>query len=268
MSQSIITLTSDFGLQDHYVSAMKAVMLGIAPEARLLDVSHEIPAHDIMAGAWVTKNSSFLYPPNTVHLVVVDPGVGTSRNAVALRIDDQYYVGPDNGIFSLLTGDDNYEAVNLTNPDYWRSDRSTTFHGRDIFAPVAAHLSRGVELYDLGKPIEQLVTYRWAMPISDKDGLQGWVIHIDRFGNLVTNLSRELIEETVGDNDYKIYIGNTILEEIVETFGSVEEGDPAAIIGSSGMLEITINKGSAASLLGVQKGAQISIVVQKDEDDT
>jgi len=262
MSQ-IITLTTDFGLQDHYVSAMKAVMLGIAPDVRFVDVSHEIPAQDIMAGAWVVKNTAFLYPPGTVHLVVVDPGVGTSRHPIALKIKDQYFVGPDNGIFSLLFKEYEYEAYKLNNSNYWAQGLSNTFHGRDVFAPVSAHLSTGVSLDEVGEPIDDLVTYHWAVPIADKDGLQGWVVHIDRFGNLITNISDELIEDHLKRKSVKIYVGNTMLDKVVSTFGDVEEGEPAAFIGSSGMLEIGINKGNAARMLSVDKGAQISIVLQK-----
>lgn len=259
----IITLTTDFGLQDHYVSAMKAVMLGIAPTARFVDISHEIPAHDIMAGAWVLYNSAMLYPPGTVHLVVVDPGVGTERSPVAVQIEDQFFVGPDNGIFSLLAKDHDCRVVKLTNKTFWHRLSSSTFHGREIFAPVAAHLSRGVQLDKLGDKVDDLVTYRWAMPISDKDGLQGWIIHIDRFGNLVSNISAEMIREVIDDKSVKIYVGNTILDEIEDTFGSVEEGEPVAYIGSSNMLEIAINQGDAATMLSVQKGASISLVLQK-----
>ncbi|HKK25782.1 MAG TPA: SAM-dependent chlorinase/fluorinase [Gracilimonas sp.] len=262
MSQ-IITLTTDFGLQDHYVSAMKAVMLGIAPDVRFVDVSHEIPAQDIMAGAWVVKNTAFLYPPGTVHLVVVDPGVGTSRHPIALKIRDQYFVGPDNGIFSLLFKEYEYEAYKLNNSTYWAQGLSNTFHGRDVFAPVSAHLSTGVSLDEVGEPIDDLVTYHWAVPIADKDGLQGWVVHIDRFGNLITNISDKLIEDHLKRKTVKIYVGNTMLNKVVSTFGDVEEGEPAAFIGSSGMLEIGINKGNAARMLSVDKGAQISIVLQK-----
>lgn len=262
MSQ-IITLTSDFGLQDQYVSSMKAVILGLAPDVRLIDISHDIPAQDIMAGAWVIRNSSFLFPKNTVHLVVVDPGVGTDRHPIVLKVNDQYFVGPDNGIFSLFYSEFKYEAIKLTNNKYWREERSRTFHGRDIFAPVAAHLINGVSLKELGDPIKDLVSYHWAVPIGDKDGLQGWIGHIDRFGNLITNISEALIEEKVGRRKVRIYIGNTMIDHLVNTFGDVEEGDPAAFIGSSGMLEIGINKGNAAKLLSVDKGAQVSLVLQK-----
>jgi S-adenosyl-L-methionine hydrolase (adenosine-forming) len=262
-SQPIITLTTDFGLQDHYVSAMKAVILGIKPDVRFIDISHEIPPQDVMAGAWVVRNAAMLFPRGTVHLVVVDPGVGTERKPVAIRIKDQFFVGPDNGIFSLIGEDFDYEAVILNNDHFWRKERSNTFHGRDIFAPVSAHLADGIKLHQLGIPLEKLVTYRWAMPISDKDGIQGWIVHIDRFGNLVSNIPSELIEECIQTSRFRIYVGNTILHELVTTFGSVPDGEPAAYIGSSGKLEIAINKGNAKEMLGVEKGAQISIIIQK-----
>lgn len=259
----VITLTSDFGLQDHYVSAMKAVILGLAPDVRLVDISHDIPAQDIMAGAWVIRNAAFMFPKNTVHLVVVDPGVGTERHPIVLKIKDQYFVGPDNGIFSLFYSEFDYKAIKLNKPKYWRKERSRTFHGRDIFAPVAAHLINGKPMKELGDPIKDLVTYHWAVPIGDKDGLQGWVVHIDRFGNLITNISEELVEDHVGRRKVKIYVGNTVIDHMVNTFGDVEDGDPVAFIGSSGMLEIGINKGNAAELLSVDKGAQVSLVLQK-----
>lgn len=259
----IITLTTDFGTQDHYVSVMKAVMLDIIPDVRFIDISHEIPPQDVMAGAWVVRNSAPYFPPGTVHLVVVDPGVGTDRTPVAIKIKDQFFVGPDNGIFSLIGEEFGYEAVKLEKEKFWREDYSNTFHGRDIFAPVSAHLANGVSLSELGNPLEKLVTYRWAIPISDKDGIQGWIVHIDRFGNLVSNIPSTLIKETIGDSRLKIYVGNTILDEIVSTFAAVPDGEPAAYIGSSDKLEIAINKGNAKQMLGVEKGAQVSIVVQK-----
>lgn len=261
--RNVITLTTDFGLRDYYVSAMKAVMLGIAPEVRLIDVSHDIPSQDIMAGSWVLKNSAMLFPSKTVHAVVIDPGVGTDRHPIALQVEDQYFVGPDNGIFSLLTSDSDYTAVRLTKQQYLRESPSNTFHGRDIFAPAAAHLSRGVPLEELGEPLDELVSYRWMQPIADKDGVQGTVIHIDKFGNLVTNIPQALIREVIEGKEVKIYIGNVILNDISNTFGAVAEGEPVAYIGSAGMLEVGINKGDAEEMLGVQKGAQISLVLQK-----
>ncbi|WP_340103352.1 SAM hydrolase/SAM-dependent halogenase family protein [Rhodohalobacter sp. 8-1] len=260
---SLITLTTDFGVKDHYVGVLKAVLLSIAPDTRLVDISHQIPPQDIMAGAWVVRNSAMLFPPGSVHLVVVDPGVGTQRKPIAIKIEDQYFVGPDNGTFSLIADQYDYKGIELTNSKFWRPNPSQTFHGRDIFAPVAAHLANGVDFSELGQPIEKLETYRWAVPISDKDGVQGWIVHIDHFGNLISNIPESMIREAGAGSDLKIYVGNTIFDTIVNTFGDVPDGEPAAYIGSSGVLEIAINKGDAREMLGVEKGAQISIVVQK-----
>ncbi|MGF1670516.1 MAG: S-adenosyl-l-methionine hydroxide adenosyltransferase family protein [Balneolaceae bacterium] len=259
----ILTLTTDFGLKDHYVAAMKAVIIGISPNVRLVDISHHIPPQDIMAGAWVVRNATMYFPPKTVHLIVVDPGVGTNRNPVIIEIKDQLFVGPDNGIFSLIADNYEYKATKLSNPDYWLKNKSNTFHGRDVFAPVAAHLTKGVPVHEFGEQLDEIVTYRWAIPIADKDGIQGWVVHIDRFGNLITNIPESMLKNIIGNRSYKIYVGNMILNNILSTFGSVPDGEPVAYIGSSDVLEIGINKGNAKKMLGVEKGAQISIVLQK-----
>lgn len=256
----IITLTTDYGQKDYYVSALKAVILGINRHVRLVDVTHQIDPQDIMSAAWVTLNSAFLYPPGTIHVVVVDPGVGTNRRPVALRIKDQVFVGPDNGLFSLVAEGDDYEVYELTNPDFWANTISKTFHGRDVFAPVAAHLSKGVLLEQIGTRITDPVIYKWALPVHDKEGIQGWVMHIDHFGNLVTNVTAEMLSHLTPTDPVKIYIGNTILKKIVSTFGDVEPGEPAAMIGSSGNLEIVVNSGNAEVLLSAHKGAPVTIV--------
>lgn len=259
----IVTLTSDFGTRDHYVGVMKAVMLGIVPNIRLIDISHDITAQDIMAAAWVTKNAAFMFPKGTVHLCVVDPGVGTNRRPIALALNGHYFVGPDNGLFSLVAEQMPYEAYELTNTSFWRDVRSNTFHGRDIFAPVAAHLARGVPIGELGVSVESLTYFRWAMPVADRDGIQGWIVHIDGFGNLITNITRELLKETAGESALKIYVGSTVLREVSQTFSSVADGEPVAYIGSSGYLEVGINKGNAAQLLSVPKGAPVSIILTR-----
>lgn len=256
----IVTLTSDFGTRDHYVGVMKAVMLGIVPNVRLIDVSHDIRPQDIMAAAWVTKNAAFMFPKGTVHLCVVDPGTGTHRRPIALKMNGHFFVGPDNGLFSLVAEQIPYEAFELTNTSFWRDIRSNTFHGRDIFAPVAAHLARGVAIEELGTPLEALTYFRWASPVADRDGIQGWVVHIDGFGNLITNISRELLKEVAGDSPLKIYIGSTILRGISATYSSVSDGEPLAYIGSSGFLEVGVNKGNGEQLLSIPKGAPVSII--------
>lgn len=259
----IITLTTDYGLRDHYVSALKAMILSINRDVRLVDVSHTIDPQDIMAAAWISRNSAFLYPSGTIHVVIVDPGVGTSRKPIALRIRDQLFVGPDNGLFSLISDGEECEIYELSNTNYWGNQRSNTFHGRDIFAPVAAHLSRGVLLDELGTKVDHLVQYKWALPVHDNEGIQGWVMHIDHFGNLITNITAEMMSHLTDDAPLKIYIGNTILKKIVRTFSDVDPGEPTALIGSSGHLEVVVNSGNAAEMLSANKGTPISILFGK-----
>lgn len=258
-STPIITITSDFGYQDHYVSAMKAVMLGINRDINLVDVSHSIPAGDIMAGAWIISNSAFLYPPGTVHLAVVDPGVGSSRKGIVVQVDDQIFVGPDNGLFSFTFEGRSVVGYYIENPDYTRQHISNTFHGRDIFSPVAAHAASGIKPHQFGPEAGKLETYKMPMPICDEEGIEGWVIHIDAYGNLITNISEQQVND-LSDKSFKIYVGSVILDEIVNTFSDVADGEPAAMIGSSGMLEIAMNKQNAQSMLSVQKGDAVSIV--------
>jgi len=261
-SEPIITLTTDFGYQDHYVSAMKAVILNIQPSIRFVDVSHDIPAQDIMAGAWILKNSAFLYPKGTIHLAVIDPGVGTARKPIILQLNDHFFVGPDNGLFSLLCESGEVEAYEITNSEFMRKTVSVTFHGRDIFAPAAAHLAKGASLDEFGPRLDDINRYRWATPISDKEGIQGWVVHIDTFGNLITNIPKDMLTQNTS-HELRIYAGTSILHSIVTTYASVAEGEAAAYIGSSDMLEISVNKGNAGELLNIRKGAPVSVVFQK-----
>ena len=260
--QSIITLTTDFGTRDAYVGAMKGVILGINPDARLIDVSHGIAPQDIMEAAFVLREAAFHFPPGTIHLVVVDPGVGTERRPVALRSGEFLFVGPDNGLFTLLLdGREVDGCVRLDRHSYWRCPSpSTTFHGRDIFAPVAAHLSAGTPLNDLGSAITSLIPMYWALPISDDQGVQGWVVHVDRFGNCITNVSRKALEERRAGRTAKCFVGNAILEGIHPTFDSVAPGDPLMLYNSSDLLEIAVNAGNAAELLGIRKGASVNIL--------
>lgn len=259
----IITLTTDFGWKDYYVSAMKAVILDICPYVRLVDVSHDIDPQDIMAGAWVLRNVAMLYPPGTVHVAVVDPGVGGDRKPVLVEIKGRFFVGPDNGLFSLVAEDESYSIVELTNTRYWRHPVSRTFHGRDVFAPVAAHVCMGVSMTSFGSVCESLTRYRWASPIADDEGIQGWIMHIDRYGNLISNIPADMLAHYREQTSFKIYVGNTVLKEISGHFSEVPDGEPVALAGSSGMLEIAINKGNAEKMLGIEKGAPVSLVVQK-----
>ena len=288
----MITLTTDFGTSDGYVAAMKGAMLSIHPDARFVDVTHAVSPQDVMEAAFVLNSAAPYFPDGSVHLVVVDPGVGTDRRAVAVRSNGHWYVGPDNGVFPLIIGTETPEAaVELDDPSAWRTDEpSTTFHGRDIFAPAAAHLARGADLADIGTPIDSLQPLRWALPISDEYTVQGWVVHVDRFGNCITNIRRETIARAL-DPDRRVpvpsedaaprnedepvldelpalkgYAGSSVLKGLRSTYGEVAEGEPLMLFGSTGFLEISVNGGDAAELLDIRKGDTVKLVFQRSED--
>ena len=270
---SIVTITTDFGTQDGYVSAMKGTMLSIAPDARLVDVSHEIAPQDVMESAFVLQTAQPYFPSGTVHLVVVDPGVGTERRAVALRHDGHWYVGPDNGVFPLVLDDETPEAmVELDNPEAWRTDApSTTFHGRDIFSPAAAHLAAGRSLEAIGSPIETLEPLRWAQPTAEAGTVQGWIVHVDHFGNCITNIRRSTLRDALDLEarpspetlpPLKAYAGTTVLEALSSTYGDVAEEDPVMLFGSTGYLEVSVNGGNAAERLDIRKGDSIKLAFE------
>lgn len=259
---AIITLTTDFGYQDYYTAAMKAAILRVSPQARMIDISHALPPQDIMAGAWVLKNVAFDFPPGSVHLCVVDPGVGSARRPLVCEIEGHFFVGPDNGLFPLIADGKPVKAREIREESYLNERISNTFHGRDIFAPVAAHLSIGTPPQAFGPTIEDAVYFRWAQPIADSEGIQGWVSHIDTYGNLITNIPEGLLPQN-GQTGLKIYAGSTILKSVERCYSSVSEGEPLALIGSSGMLEISVRDGNAAELLSARKGTSVSVVFQK-----
>jgi S-adenosylmethionine hydrolase len=269
----VITVTTDFGTEDGYVPAMKGTMLDICPEARFVDITHEISPQDVMEAAFVLRTAYPYFPDDAVHLVVVDPGVGTDRRAVALRANDQWFVGPDNGVFPLVLNQAPFEAaVELNDPAFWRSDvPSTTFHGRDIFAPAAAHLAAGRSVNEIGTPLDTLEPLRWAAPSADAQTVQGWVMHIDHFGNCITNIRRPALAKAAGLNaaapleaipPLKVYTGNTVLHELQPTYGAVPEGDPLLLFGSTDHLEVAANGGNAAELLDIRKGDSVRLLFE------
>lgn len=258
----IVTLTSDFGTRDSYVAAMKGVILSINPDLLIVDISHDIDPQDVMEAAFVMGGAIPYFPPGTVHVVVVDPGVGTNRRAVAVQCQGSFFVAPDNGILPLLLHDQNPQlTVHLDKSEYWRTKYpSRTFHGRDIFSSVAAHLASATELSQMGSPIGQLEPLSWALPITDSSGVQGWVTHVDRYGNCITNVSRTVLESVRQKRAIKLYIGNSIASNLVATYGNVAEGEAALLINSSELLEVAVNGGNAAELFDVKKGDPINIV--------
>ena len=241
----IVTLTSDFGTADGYAGAMKGVILDRCPGARLVDLSHEVAPGDVAGASHLLGRATPFFPAGTVHLAVVDPGVGTSRRGLALQVGEQLYVGPDNGIFSDVLGlGGEVQACALENPDLWLPSPSPVFHGRDVFAPIAAHLARGGALSAVGSRVraESLVQLHRPAPRRTADGLQGQVVHVDRFGNLVTNLRHPSGVEAVVE-----VAGHAL--RLARTYGDVAAGELVAVVGSSGFVEIARNGGSAAAHL-------------------
>jgi S-adenosylmethionine hydrolase len=258
MSRPIVTLLTDFGQADSYVGTMKGVMLGICPEATLVDLSHQVHAQAVQQAAYLLSTAAPYFPPGTVHLVVVDPGVGGDRRAVVVQAERAVYVAPDNGVLGMaLAGDPGRVAIHLSDPHYRLPAVSATFHGRDIFAPAAAYLARGTDPHQLGPPINisDLVTLPRLQPTVQPDGTYvGQVLHVDRFGNLVTNHHAPAVKGQVF-----VSIGGERIAGLNRTFSGVAPGELVAYVGSSGYLEIAVRNGNAAARLGLDVGAPVRI---------
>jgi len=218
----------------------------------------------------VLSRNAPLFPPDTIHLVVVDPANADKRCPVALKCNNQFYVGPDNGLFSLALSDAEPDVlIQLSNETFWRENAPGVLsRARDILAPAAAHLANGVALANLGHPVESLHPMYWALPISDQEGIQGWVVHVDRFGNCITNIPRDVFKEIQGDRTFRCYVGNSVLEGNHEEHYSVEPGDPIVMFNSDNILEIVIASGSASSLLDIPKGAPVNILFGDEKSKT
>lgn len=267
---SIITLLTDFGMHDPYVGVMKGVILGINPDVRLVDLTHEIAPQDIRGGAWALASAAPYFPHDTVHLVVVDPGVGSARRAIAAHLGKLYFVGPDNGLVSFiwhyLSDAERAGAVfiELTNPRYRLPDTSMTFHGRDIFAPAAAQLSAGLPIEELGpvigaEPGSANGIILIDMPRVERQGtaLVGTIIAIDHFGNAISTISAADLR-TLGGTP-SVQIGQTRIPTISRTYAAVPDGQPLALTGSSGYLEVAVRNGDAARRLGISLGDSIRV---------
>jgi len=267
---AVITLTTDFGLADAYVAAMKGVILGINPEAKLIDICHSIKPQNVSQAAFVLSTAYQFFPERTIHVVVVDPGVGTERRAIILRTPLADFVAPDNGVLSYVIPQSlarpvsvnrqqielppELKAVALTRPEFWRSPVSATFHGRDIFAPVAARLSLGSPPEDFGEAITSLTILPLTHPYRAQDDvLVGHILHIDNFGNLITNIrSEDLPKQAI-----TVEVGGHSVSGLSRTY---EEGDGLlALIGSSGYLEISLKRGNASTFLDAEVGGEVKI---------
>jgi S-adenosyl-L-methionine hydrolase (adenosine-forming) len=254
---SVITLTTDFGTGDWFVGTMKGVIQGIHPGAMVVDITHDLRAGDIRGGAFALAASCRFFPRGTVHVAVVDPGVGSRREAIAVQTADHCYVGPDNGVLSWALAKAKIKAIHaLENQAYLLQPLSGTFHGRDIFAPVAAHLSRGVSLRKLGPALKDFVQLTWPEPREQPRGIEGEVVYIDRFGNAITNLEAQGLRD-LDRATCEIRAKRRRVCPVKTFYQAVPQGSPVALVGSSGLLEIAVNGGSAEKALGLKIGTRI-----------
>ena len=260
MARPVIALLSDFGLRDHYAGTMKAVALGICPEATLVDITHDVPAHDVLTAALELAASYRYFPPGTVFLTVVDPGVGSARRGIAAETADFRFVAPDNGVLTaVLRETPPRRVVELTERRYARPTVSRTFEGRDRFAPAAAWLAKGIELTALGRPAGDYVKIEIPVPNVSSDEIKGQVLRVDRFGNLVTNIDRKTFEKLAQAGAIQIVAGDRPVARFVNTYTEAAPGEVCALLGSTDQVEIAINAGSAAEGLGLTRGSVVTI---------
>jgi S-adenosylmethionine hydrolase len=260
MARPVIALLSDFGVRDHYAGTMKAVALGICPEATLVDITHDVPAHDVLTAALELSASYRYFPTGTVFLTVVDPGVGSARRGIAAETADFRFVAPDNGVLTaVLRETPPRRVVELTERRYARPTVSRTFEGRDRFAPAAAWLAKGIELTALGRPAGDYVRIEIPVPDVSADQISGQVLRVDRFGNLVTNIDRKVFEKLTQAGAIQIVVGDQPVPRFVSTYAEAAPGEVCALLGSTDQVEIAINAGSAAEGLGLTRGSRVTI---------
>ena len=261
MLYPLITLTTDFGTSDHFIGTMKGVILGIAPKARIVDISHEVGPFEVSEGAFTIAQAYSYFPKKTVHVAVVDPGVGSTRRPILAEMGGQYFVAPDNGVLSMIFSREKAKVRHITNEKYFLHPVSRTFHGRDIFSPVAAHLARGVTPARFGKLIDDYL--RLTLEKPNRTGKRVWtgtILRVDRFGNLVTNFSIDEFPQ-VKTRPFELNVGLDKLTRLALTFTECEPGELFTIAGSSGYLEVATNQGSAAKKLGCGAGSPVELVL-------
>ena len=259
MARPVIALLTDFGTRDHYVGTMKGVALGICPDAALVDITHDVPAHDVLAGALELAAAYKYFPAGTVFLVVVDPGVGSARHGIAAESGDFKFVAPDNGVLTAVL--DEHPAkkiVELSERRYARPTVSRTFVGRDRFAPAAAWLAKGIELGALGRSASAIHRLDIPQPTVDADRVTGEVVRVDRFGNLITNIDRRTFDK-VSSGPLDIRIGSFQVSKVISTYADAAPGDICALFGSSDHLEIAATGASASAALNLGRGAPVQI---------
>jgi S-adenosylmethionine hydrolase len=258
----IITLTTDFGQEDAFVGVMKGVIAGVNPSARVTDLTHAIPPFDIVQAAFRLRQAYPYFPKGTVHVAVVDPGVGGERRIVAMESGGHLFLAPDNGTLAVVEEESGRaELVSVTEPRFFLLEVSASFHGRDIFAPVAAHLAAGTPLSELGPALAALEPLQFPRPAFNADGsLDGAVLWADHFGNLATNISLSLLSEHFLDPSVRVEIAGKRIERIRRTYSDAAAGELLAMIGSFGMLEIAVRQGDAARTLGAGPGTPVRVL--------
>jgi S-adenosylmethionine hydrolase len=265
----VLSLLSDFGLKDPYVAEMKAVIHSINPDARIVDVSHEVKKFDIRMGAFVLASAVPYFPAKSVHVAVVDPGVGTSRRPIIVETGRSFFVGPDNGVLMLAASKEKISSVyDIANPEYMLSVVSSTFHGRDIFAPAAAHLSLGVSPSSFGSVLDDYVFPDFAKPKVEDGFLAGEVLYVDDFGNVVSNISAQNLVEAGLDlcRHVDVVLGaERVCLPLGSAYGNVSVGAALVLVGGTGFVEVAVNQGSASRMFGVNVGDCFSVSVPRSQ---
>lgn len=257
----IITLTTDFGLADTYVGTMKGVILSINPQCTIVDITHQVASRDITGGCFALSASYSFFPEGTIHVAVVDPGVGSTRRPILIEMEKYFFIGPDNGILSfVLTGQEVKNVFEITDTSCFLPSPSSTFHGRDIFSPAAAHLSKGIPPARFGNPIKDYIILKFPEPVLvNKNEAEGEIVHIDRFGNLITNLTREFVEKLIGTSDFCAEIKGETAQRLLPAYAHAEEDEIFCLFGSSDFLEVSVKNRSAEEMIDARKGDKIRI---------
>ncbi len=260
MSRRVITLTTDFGTGSPYVAEMKGVILSICPEIVIVDISHQVAPQDVRQAALILDQTAWRFPDGTIHICVVDPGVGTDRRIVFVQLGVQCFIAPDNGVLSrLMRRDELRRALVLTQQDLWRHPVSDTFHGRDIMAPAAARVATGQSLERLGPATDRLVMLDWPEPEVRGAEIDGRVLTVDSFGNLITNIGHDLVDRLGSSAALRVRCAGHTIRGVVRTYGDRDPGTLVALIGSSGLLEMAVVQGHAAQRLQVEAGAVVTV---------
>ncbi len=262
----IITLTTDFGTRDYFSGGMKGVILGINPEANIVDITHEVPSQDIWGAAYILGAAYGYFPPGTVHVVVVDPGVGSARRPIMAVTDKYVFIGPDNGVLSFVYQDPGFARVlHINASHYFLPMKGSTFHAREVFAPIAAWLTKGIPSERVGDEITDYVRFAIPAPRKDGDGsVLGEVVYFDKFGNSITNITSEEVEAlsgASGGGPLKTAVKDVIIDNISPFYASVEKGGVGAVINGNGYLEIYINQGDARRTLGLKRGEKVKLSI-------